>query len=356
MTDGVHVPVLLQQATEALAVQPAGTYVDATFGRGGHTRAVLAALGPDGRLIALDRDPDAGSAAQKITDPRFTFRVAWFSDLRHVLAELSLSRVDGVLLDLGLSSPQIDDPQRGFSFRFDGPLDMRMDPTRGESAAAFLARADARQLTEVIRDYGEERFAQSVARAIVAARAVAPIVRTRQLATLVAQAIRTRPRGDWSQDPATRTFQALRIFINRELTELSLTLPAIVPLLNPGGRLAVISFHSLEDRIVKRFFAQASQPFGGDPRLARLAIRTDALPGAPLKLLGRAIRASDAEVAANPRARSATLRVAERTSHPVPPGFATTAESGRGMSPPRGRPKEGSLPLGGKARSAKGAQ
>jgi 16S rRNA (cytosine1402-N4)-methyltransferase len=327
MTDGDHVPVLSQEAVDALAVQPDGIYVDATFGRGGHSRAILAALGHAGRLIALDRDPDAASAAQHITDPRFTFRRTWFSQVQAVLAELSISRVDGLLLDLGISSPQIDDPQRGFSFRVDGPLDMRMDPTRGESAAAFLARADVREIAEVLRDYGEERLAQSVARAIVAARAIAPIVRTRQLAALVAQAIRTRSRSDRSQDPATRTFQALRIFVNRELAELSLTLPAIVPLLNPGGRLAVISFHSLEDRIVKRFFAQSSQPFGGDPRLARLAIRTDALPGAPLMLVGRAIRASDAEIAANPRARSATLRVAERTSHPIPPGFAAPAAS-----------------------------
>jgi 16S rRNA (cytosine1402-N4)-methyltransferase len=318
MTDGTHVPVLLQEAIDALAVQPEGTYVDATFGRGGHARAILAAIGCAGRLVALDRDPSAASAARHITDPRFTFRRTWFSELPTVLAELSISRVDGVLLDLGISSPQIDDPQRGFSFRADGPLDMRMDPTRGESAAAFLARADAREITGVLRDYGEERLAQSVARAIVAARAVAPIVRTRQLAALVAEAVRSRSRGDRSQDPATRTFQALRIFVNRELQELSLTLSAIVPLLNPRGRLAVISFHSLEDRIVKRFFLQQSQPFGGDARLARLAIRTDALPGVPLQLVGRAIRASDAEIAANPRARSATLRAAERTAHPMP--------------------------------------
>jgi 16S rRNA (cytosine1402-N4)-methyltransferase len=232
-----------------------------------------------------------------------------------------------VLLDLGISSPQIDDPGRGFSFRADGPLDMRMDPTRGESAAAFLARADARELTEVIRDYGEERFAQSVARAIVAARAVAPIVRTRQLAAVVAEAVRTRPRGDWGQDPATRTFQALRIFVNRELAELALTLPAIVSLLAAGGRLAVISFHSLEDRIVKRFMAQASQPYGGDPRLLRFAIPEAALPGAPLRLVGRAIRPGEREIAANPRARSATLRVAERTEWPVPAGFAASLAS-----------------------------
>ena len=243
-----------------------------------------------------------------------------------MLATLGVARVDGFLFDLGISSPQIDDPARGFSFRADGPLDMRMDPTRGESAAAFLARATAPDLTEVIRDYGEERFAQSIARAIVAARAVAPVVRTRQLAAIVAQAVGARPRGDRSQDPATRTFQALRIFVNREIAELALILPRIVPLLETRGRLAVISFHSLEDRIVKRFFAYASQPFGGDPRLARLAIATDALPPAPLTRVGRAIRASDREIAANPRARSATLRVAERTPYPMPARFGDQAQ------------------------------
>ena len=328
MTDGGHAPVLLDEALAALAIRPEGTYVDATFGRGGHARRILAALSPSGRLVAIDRDPAAESAARAIDDPRFVFRRAWFSELLSVLADLGIGEIDGALLDLGISSPQIDDPARGFSLRADGPLDMRMDPERGESAQAFLARADVRELTEVIRDYGEERFAQSIARAIVAARAVAPIVRTRQLATIVAQAVRTRPRGDWSQDPATRTFQALRIFVNRELAELALTLPRIVPVLRPGGRLAVISFHSLEDRIVKRFFASASQPFGGDPRLARLPIASAALPGAPLALVGRAIRPSAREVAANPRARSATLRVAARTEHPVPDDFGRATADG----------------------------
>jgi 16S rRNA (cytosine1402-N4)-methyltransferase len=325
MGDGGHAPVLVEEAIAALAIRPDGVYVDGTYGRGGHSRAIIAALGRAGRLVALDRDPAAEAAARAIGDGRFTFRRAWFSEMPEVLHELSIPGADGVLLDLGVSSPQIDDAGRGFSFRADGPLDMRMDPSRGESAAEFLARADARELTEVIRDYGEERFAQSIAGAIVAARAVAPIVRTRQLAAIVAKAVRTRPRGDWGQDPATRTFQALRIFVNRELAELSLALPRIVSLMNAGGRLAVISFHSLEDRIVKRFFARASQPFGGDPRLARLAIRTDALPAAPLEQVGRAVRASEREVAANPRARSATLRVAERTVHPLPAGFADAA-------------------------------
>ncbi len=321
MTDGGHVPVLLEEAVAALAVRPEGTYVDATFGRGGHARRILAALAPSGRLVALDRDPAAEAAARAIDDTRFTFRRAWFSELLPVLDGLGVRELDGALLDLGISSPQIDDPERGFSFRADGPLDMRMDPARGESTQAFLARADVRELTEVIRDYGEERFAQSIARAIVAARAVAPIVRTRQLAAIVAQAVRTRPRGDWSQDPATRTFQALRIFVNREREELAVTLPRIVSVLRPGGRLAVISFHSLEDRIVKRFFTAASQPFGGDPRLARLPIATAALPGAPLAIVGRALRPSPREVSENPRARSATLRVAMRTAHPLPAEF-----------------------------------
>jgi 16S rRNA (cytosine1402-N4)-methyltransferase len=327
MPDGVHVPVLLEEAVAALEVRATGVYVDATFGRGGHARRILDRLGPSGRLIALDRDPDAEAAARTIDDTRFAFHRAWFSELPQVLASRGLETIDGALLDLGISSPQIDDPARGFSLRGDGPLDMRMDPARGESAADFLARADVRELTEVIRDYGEERFAQSVAGAIVAARAVAPIVRTRQLAALVAQAVRTRPRGDRSQDPATRTFQALRIYVNRELAELALILPRVVRLLNPGGRLAVISFHSLEDRIVKRFFASAAQPFGGVPRLARLGIAEAALPGAPIARVGRAIRPSEREIEANPRSRSATLRVAERTPHPIPPGFDETTAS-----------------------------
>jgi len=318
LSDGDHVPVLLEEAVAGLAIRPDGTYVDATFGRGGHARRILDALASSGRLVAIDRDPDAETAARAIADARFTFRRAWFSELPAVLQSLSIERIDGALLDLGMSSPQLDDAARGFSLRADGPLDMRMDPTRGESAAAFIARADARELTEVLRDYGEERFAQSIARAIVAARASAPVVRTRQLAAIVAQAVGARTRGDWGQDPAARTFQALRIFVNRELEELSLALPRIVNVLNEGGRLAVISFHSLEDRIVKRFLAAASQPFGGDARLARLPIATSALPGAPLARVGRAIRASTVEIAANPRARSATLRVAERTAHPVP--------------------------------------
>ncbi len=320
MADGTHVPVLLDEVLAALAVRPEGVYVDATFGRGGHARALLARLAPGGQLVALDRDPAAEAAAMQLArvDSRFVFRRAWFSELPDVLADLALAQVDGVLLDLGISSPQIDDAERGFSFRHDGPLDMRMDPSRGESVAEFIARASVRELTEVLRDYGEERSAQSIARAVAAARTRDPVLRTRQLAELVAQAIGTRTRGDWGQDPATRTFQALRIFVNRELSELKSALPAVVAALAPGARLAVISFHSLEDRVVKQFLARASQPYAGDPKLARLAIRTSALPGAPLALVGRAVKPSDAEIVRNPRARSAVLRAAERTAHPLP--------------------------------------
>ncbi len=316
---GEHIPVLLEEAVAALAVRPDGAYVDATFGRGGHARAILALLGRDGRLVALDRDPAAEAAAAALaSDTRFVFRRAWFSELPDVLAALALAQVDGVLLDLGISSPQIDDAARGFSFRHDGPLDMRMDPSRGESAAEFIARASVRELTEVIRNYGEERFAQSIARAVAAARTREPIVGTRRLAAVVAEAVGARGRGDWHQDPATRTFQALRIFVNRELSELSDVLPRIVPLLKPAARLAVISFHSLEDRIVKRFFARASQPFSGDPDAARLPIRTAALPPVSLELVGRAVKPSAAEVARNTRARSAILRTARRTDAPLP--------------------------------------
>jgi 16S rRNA (cytosine1402-N4)-methyltransferase len=316
---GEHIPVLLEEAVAALAIRPDGIYVDGTFGRGGHSRAILALLGPAGRLVAVDRDPDAAAAAASLAaDPRFAFRRAWFSELPDVLAALALAQVDGVLLDLGISSPQIDDAERGFSFRHDGPLDMRMDPSRGESAAEFLARATVRELTEVIRDYGEERFAQSIARAVALSRAREPVVRTRRLAALVAEALGARARGDWRQDPATRTFQALRIFVNRELSEVTEALPRIVPLLKEGGRIAVISFHSLEDRIVKRFFARASQPFAGNADAARLPIRTAALPPVALELVGRAVKPTDAEIARNPRSRSAVLRTAQRTAAPLP--------------------------------------
>ena len=323
MADASHVPVLLEEAVAALEVKPAGLYVDATFGRGGHSRAILARLGDAGRLFAIDRDPAAVPAADALAaqDPRFRFFRAWFSELPHVLAANAHAQVDGALFDLGISSPQIDDATRGFSYRLDGPLDMRMDPTRGESAAEFIARASVRELTEVIRDYGEERFAQSIARRIAAARARAPLFRTEQLRQVVGEAVGARTRGDWSQDPAARTFQALRIFLNRELSEVAVGLPAIVPFLACGARLAVISFHSLEDRIVKRFMTRASRPFAGDPATARLAIRTDALPPAPLTVVGRAVKPGAAEIDRNPRSRSAVLRVAERTAHAMPVGW-----------------------------------
>ena len=315
---GSHTPVLENEVLDALALSPDDVVVDATFGRGGHARAILAALGPHGRLYAIDRDPAAEAAARAIDDGRFAFRRAWFSELAEIIAEWGVGAVDATLVDLGVSSPQLDDPLRGFSYRFDGPLDMRMDPTRGESAAEFIARADVRELTEVIRDYGEERFAKTIAAAIAAARAVAPIVSTKQLAKVVAEAVGARTRGDWRQDPAARTFQALRIFVNRELTEIAAALPRIVALLAPHARLVVISFHSLEDRLVKRFFAFASQPFGGDPRVARLPMRASSLPQPPLRIVGRAIKPSVDEIARNPRSRSAVLRVAERTDASLP--------------------------------------
>jgi 16S rRNA (cytosine1402-N4)-methyltransferase len=327
-SDAPHVPVLLEESIAALAIRAGGVYVDGTFGRGGHARALLARLGQRGRIVAIDRDPDAAAVAATIDDPRFSFRRAWMSELPHVLDGLGLSGIDGALLDLGVSSPQLDDPARGFSYRFDGPLDMRMDPSRGESAAAFIARASIPELTKVIRDHGEERFAQSIARAIAKAREIEPIDSTRRLARIVAQAIGARTRGDWRQDPAARTFQAFRIAVNRELDEVSATLPLLTERLVAGGRLAVISFHSLEDRIVKRFFAFASHPYGGDARLARAPIREAALPRVPLSVVGRAIKPSADEAARNPRARSAVLRVAERTPYPMPADWLRAWESG----------------------------
>ena len=318
MTDGEHIPVLRNEAVAALSISQDDVVVDATFGRGGHARAILAALGPRGRLIAIDRDPDAANAAREIDDTRFTFGHAWFSELPQFVAGRRVDAIDAVLIDLGVSSPQLDDATRGFSYRYEGPLDMRMDPTRGESAADFLARASVQELTEVIRDYGEERFAQSIASAIAAARAAAPIVSTKQLAAIIGKAVGAKTRGDWHQDPAARTFQALRIAVNRELAELSTALPRITALLAPRARLAVISFHSLEDRIVKRYIAFASQPFGGDPRIARLALRSSALPEAPLRKIGRAQKPSLDEIRRNPRSRSAILRVAERTDAALP--------------------------------------
>ena len=309
-----HRAVLLEEALAALAPKPGGVYVDATFGRGGHSRALLERLGSSGRLVALDRDPQAIAAAREITDPRFAAVHAPFSALVPALARLGVEKVDGVLAYLGVSSPQLEDASRGFSFRRPGPLDMRMDPTRGTTAAEWLAQATEQEMREAIASYGEERFAKQVAKAIVAARAREPIVRTEQLAAVVAQAVGTREGG---QDPATRTFQAVRILVNRELEEIALMLPQALAALEQGGRLAVISFHSLEDRRVKRFLAAASRPDVPE----NLPIRASEMPQAPLRIIGRVTRPTDAEVSANPRARSAKLRVAERTGAPLDRAF-----------------------------------
>ncbi len=317
-TDFVHIAVLLHEAVDRLlerddGPRDDGLWIDATYGRGGHSRELLRRLGPGGRVIAFDRDPEAVAAATsgaaRVDDPRFCIRHSRFGDMVAVLAADGVSQVDGVLLDLGISSPQIDDPARGFSFRFDGPLDMRMDTTRGESAADFLARADERQIAEVIRGYGEERFAGQIAKAVVARRESGdPVRTTRALSQLVAGAVKTREAG---QDPATRTFQALRIHVNAELDELEQALSAALDLLAPGGRLVVISFHSLEDRIVKTFIARESKavydrraPFAEPPPLRLQAIAR--------------IKPGETELRANPRARSAVMRVAERTA--VQPG------------------------------------
>ena len=303
-----HSTVMLDEAVQALLGvgtdfhdgSPDGTYVDATFGRGGHSRAILSRLGSQGRLLAFDRDLDAVAHAQTITDPRFSIRHESFSHL----SELPVASASGILMDLGVSSPQIDTPERGFSFRFDGPLDMRMDTTRGISVAQWLETAETNKIAEVIRDYGEERFAGSIAKAIVARRQErGPISSTAELAQLVADTVKTRESG---QNPATRTFQAFRIFINAELEELQQALEASLHVLQPSGRLVVISFHSLEDRIVKQFIARHSRdeydrrmPFAA-PKVMRLVA------------LDR-VKPSSLEVSGNARSRSAVMRVAQRT-------------------------------------------
>jgi len=301
---------LLNEAVDALVTDPQGQYVDGTFGRGGHARLILSRLGAGGRLTAYDKDPEALAEAARIADARLTMRHESFA----ALGQQSAGSLAGVLMDLGISSPQIDNPARGFSFRADGPLDMRMDPTRGQSAAQWLAEASERHIAEVIRDYGEERFAVAIAKAIVARRqAGQPVATTAELAQLVAGAVKTREPG---QNPATRSFQAIRIFLNAELEELQQALEASLHVLQPGGRLVVISFHSLEDRIVKQFIARHARAVVD--RRAPFAEPAPAL----LRALGR-VRPGDAEVAANARARSAIMRVAERTAVPAAkPGSA----------------------------------
>ncbi len=306
MSAAPHVPVLLEACIEALAIRPDGHYVDATFGRGGHSRAILARLGPQGRLLALDRDPEAIAAARAIDDPRFFPMHAAFADMAAAVARMGWQAIDGALFDLGVSSPQLDTLERGFSFRGDAPLDMRMDTTSGITAAQWIAVADEHELKEVITRYGEERFAGAIAKQIVAARRERPIESTAQLAALVGAAVRTREPG---QDPATRTFQAVRIHINQELAQLSRALESTLELLAVGAPLVVIAFHSLEDRIVKQFMRDAARPAAGLPRMP---LRAAELPQPRVEWSARVQRASPDEVARNPRSRSAILRVARK--------------------------------------------
>lgn len=308
MTVGGHEPVLLTEAIEALAIRPEGRYLDATFGRGGHSEAILARLAPNGRLLVMDCDEQAIDVAVRRfgKDPRITIVKGRFSMMKQYQENAGWQGgLDGILFDLGVSSPQFDEACRGFSFRYNGPLDMRMDQQSGLTVAAWLNSVDEAEIARVLRDFGEERYARRIARAIVAARSQAPITTTTELAALVARNI---PRREPGQDPATRCFQALRILINDELGEIERVLPVALSLLNVGGRMAVISFHSLEDRLVKQFFARESR---GDSHPTRLPVVHSTL-NPRLKAIGKAIRPSSEEVARNPRSRSAVLRVAER--------------------------------------------
>ena len=310
MTDGgadarsAHLPVLYAQVMEGLRVTPEGRYLDGTFGRGGHARGVLDQLGPGGRLLVMDKDPEAIAVAEHAfgTDPRVSIHRGSFAELGHL--DFAREGLDGVLLDLGVSSPQLDVAERGFSFAKDGPLDMRMDPDSGESAAQWLARAEEREIADVLFTYGEERQSRRIARAIVQRRGEAPLLRTAQLAELIASVV---PRGDSKIHPATRSFQAIRIFINRELADLEAGLAVAHARLKPGGRLAVISFHSLEDRIVKQFIARHAK---APPTNRRMPVVAPFTP--TLKAIGDARKGNAEEIAENPRARSAVLRVAEK--------------------------------------------
>ena len=303
-----HIPVLLHEALDALCIRSDGIYLDCTFGRGGHSRAILASLDEGGRLIGFDRDPSAVAAAQDLAkkDSRFEIVHTAFSELESALDSIAITRVHGVLMDLGVSSPQLDQAERGFSFQVDGPLDMRMDPTSGQSAADWIARADTDEIADVLWVLGEERFSRKIARAIAEARKVEPIVTTAQLSKIVSDA---QPKKDQNKHPATRTFQAIRLHINEELSEVEQGLEAAVKRLEVGGRLAVISFHSLEDRLVKRALRDASRLPQGDPRMPL----PDSVTKPRMRLMGKAIKAGTGELGMNPRARSAVLRVAERT-------------------------------------------
>ena len=314
VSPSAHITVLLREAVDALAIKPDGVYVDGTFGRGGHSRAILEQLGPNGRLIAIDRDPQAieAGALLAIQDARFSLHHAAMSELSDVLKQASNGSgskqmvVDAMLADLGVSSPQLDVEERGFSFRFNGPLDMRMDTSRGETVEEWLNRAEEQEIGEVIWRYGEERFARQIARAVVAARVIGRIRTTRELAELVGKTVWTREPG---QNPATRTLQALRIFINQELEEVEQVLPQAVTGLRTGGKLVVIAFHSLEDRIVKRFMQNAAK---ADHLPSKLPIRANEVNDATLRIIGKPVKPTDTEIAANPRSRSAIMRTAEK--------------------------------------------
>ena len=303
MRQAEHVSVLLEESVAALAIKPDGTYLDGTFGRGGHSRAILRSLSNSGRLIAFDKDPQAESSAEQFSeDPRFEFVRASFAEIS---SRVEASELDGILLDLGVSSPQLDNAERGFGFSDDGPLDMRMDTRAGMTAAEWLATAPEADIADVIKTYGEERFAKRMASAIVKARAESPITRTKQLATIVAEA---NPKWEPHKHPATRAFQAIRIFINRELEDLEVALGHTVDALSEGGRLVVISFHSLEDRIVKRFMRDQAR----GQKLPKHVPVIDSDTGKTLNLVGKALKPSTDEVHRNPRSRSAIMRVAER--------------------------------------------
>ena len=305
-----HQPVLLKEAVDALSIKADGIYIDGTFGRGGHSAAILAQLGESGRLIAFDQDPEAIAAAHKRfgNDPRFEIVHENFSSMEKVIKEMDLlGQIDGILLDIGVSSPQFDDPGRGFSFSQSGPLDMRMNPEEGVSAAEWLSKADGKDIARVLRVYGEEKFAKRIAFAIIDHRDEYPIKTTMDLANIIAEAV---PKKDQHKHPATRSFQAIRIFLNRELEVLQEALEQVNKILSVGGRLSVISFHSLEDRITKRFISKmTSEP----PALRDLPIRNDDIIK-PMKKIGKAIKAGEQELELNPRARSAVLRIAERVS------------------------------------------